>query len=308
MNKDLLLLVEKLSQADPKTLTQKTIKASEECGELAKAVLSYVGAEGAKHKFADKQNILEEVADVMLVALSIGYNLGFSSEQIENMLLQKSTYWAKIQAKEKKSPFPIPFELHVTINHAQVDVDKFKNVCSKLEVKPIVLELIKEDGTKVIDEVMTSSRFFGDNVSVQEELDRISSTLSKEGFEIVRKKIETAPWHPAAPSGGLGKMKEGNYFEAHLDIKVKEESEADLKALALSHGALISHNLNKKYEGYKVYILTLRVYKGFLEEFEAEVSKLYQELLAKGLEVERPNIEYSFYDSKVTHDQIWSKS
>lgn len=307
MNNDLLNIIKQLSKADPKTLPQKTLKLSEESGELAKAVLAFTGADGSKHKFADKQKILEEVADVILVALSVGYNLDFSSEQIENMLYQKSDYWAQIQAKEKKSPFPIPFELHVTVNHGEADLDKFKNVCRNLEVKPIVLELVKEDGTKIIDEVMTSSRFLGDNILVQEELNRISEALQQEGFLITRRKIETAPWHPAAPSNGLGKMKEGNYFEAHVDVKVKEGEETALSNITTKYHALVSHNLRKNHDNFKVYILTLRAYQGYFEPFKEKVDALYQELLDNGWETERPNVEYSFYDSKVDHDSKWSK-
>lgn len=308
MNKDLLNFIAELSRRDPKTLTAKVLKTTEETGELAKAVLAYTAADGSKHKFADKQKVLEEVVDTMLGALSVAYNLEFTHEQVENMLYQKASYWAKLQAKEKKSPFPVPFELHVSILPQRETIPTFKEICQELEVKPIVLELTSASGEKILEEIMTSSKFFGDNVQVQEELERISSRLSLEGFEVVRRKIETAPWHPAAPSQGLGRMKKGNYFEAHMDVKIPYSAEESLNLLAASFGALVSHNERKKTDTTKTYILTLRAYSGFAEEFTEKVKKLQECLLENNFEVERPNVEYSFFDSKASHDAVWSNN
>ena len=52
----------------------------------------------------------------------------------------------------------------------------------------------------VIKDVMTSSVFMGNNTGAYQEMKRISNGLWAAGFEILREKIETVPWHPAAPS------------------------------------------------------------------------------------------------------------
>lgn len=305
MNKETKELVEKLSKNDPKTLKEKVLKTMEELGELSKAVLPFEGAPGSLHKFADKQKILEEVADTILGAISVAYNLDFTHEQIDSMLWQKANYWAKLQSKEKNNPFPIPFELHVTVSKDS-DVEKFKQVCLILGVKPIVLELIKNK-QKVLDEIMTSSIFIGDSVNAQAELEKIADVLKEHGFIVERKKIETAPWHPAAPSKGLGQMKTGNYFEAHLDVRINNEQEEKVIEIAKKFGAEVSVNAKKVQAHQKTLMLTLREYSGFWEEFEPKVNRLYQELLNNNFEVERPNSEYSLYDSAVNHDLVWIK-
>lgn len=304
MNKETKELVEKLSKNDPKTLKEKVLKTMEELGELSKAVLPFEGAPGSLHKFADRQKILEEVADTILGAISVAYNLEFTHDQIDNMLWQKANYWAKLQSKEKNNPFPIPFELHVTVAKDS-EVEKFKQVCLTLGVKPIVLELVK-DNKKVLDEIMTSSIFIGDSVAAQAELEKISKILAVD-FKVERMKIETAPWHPAAPSCGLGQMKQGNYFEAHLDVKVQENQEELIFNIAKYAGAVVSVNSKKVQEASKTIMLTLRSYQGFWEDFEPKVNQLYQTLLSNNFEVERPNTEYSLYDSAVTHDLTWTE-
>ena len=46
---------------------------------------------------------------------------------------------------------------------------------------------------------MTSSKHFGDNRSAYEESERIVKELRNRGYKVVRNKIESVPWHPAAP-------------------------------------------------------------------------------------------------------------
>lgn len=56
-----------------------------------------------------------------------------------------------------------------------------------------------------LKDVMTSSKHFGDNRSAYEEANRIANKLTSFGYKVVRKKIETVPWHPAAPVIPTGK-------------------------------------------------------------------------------------------------------
>jgi hypothetical protein len=50
MNNELLDYIQNLSLRDFKTLSQKALKVSEECGELAKAVLPYDNAYATRHR------------------------------------------------------------------------------------------------------------------------------------------------------------------------------------------------------------------------------------------------------------------
>jgi NTP pyrophosphatase (non-canonical NTP hydrolase) len=190
--------IKQLSLSDKKTLSQKALKTCEEVGELAKAVLPFDSAHGTNHRFVDREKILEEIADVHLTNISIAYSLGFTDEEITDMIHQKSLKWSELQAKEEKAQFPLPFEIHITVDGIEMsdpimcdrrrfDLDYFKRVCSEIEVKPIALDLEINGGS--IRDVMTSSKHFGTNRSAYEESQRIVSELDKCGFDVLRTKI-----------------------------------------------------------------------------------------------------------------------
>ncbi len=234
--------IKQLSLNDKKTLSQKALKTCEEVGELAKAILPFDSASGTHHRFVDKEKILEEIADVHLTNISIAYSLGFTDDEIMNMIHQKSLKWSQLQAKEDNIKFPLPYEIHITVNAVEMrdtilfdrkgfDVDLFRRFYQSIGVKPIVLDLETTDGD--ITDVMTSSKFFGDNRGSYEESQRIVSELEESGFEVLRTKIETVPWHPMAPQKthdeikidgyessykAIDKMPKDCYFESHVGV------------------------------------------------------------------------------------------
>ena len=307
MKKELLDLIKELSLRDPKTLSQKVLKTTEEVGELAKAVLAFENAPQNTHRFSDKQKILEEAIDTMLGALSSAYNVGFESDAIEAMLAKKTEYWAGLQAKERKNPFPLPFEIHVTVDKSS-DIEQFNYTCSKLGIKAICLDLIDYDGNAMVDEMMSSSRFFGNNLEAYEELIRISKGIEQDGFKVVRQKIETTTWHPVVPSKKPGnkKMKVNGYFESHIDIFVKAGRLPELIRIAKPNKAVISHNVKKTNpDGSKKIILTIRAYKGLYEDFKEKSKALFKALAEKGFNPDQELIEFALYDTNVTHDESW---
>lgn len=207
--------IKSLSISDKKTLSQKGLKLVEEVGELARVILPYDSAHGTNHRFIDREAILEEVVDVYLTNISIAHSLGFTDEEFNDMLVKKSEKWSQLQASEEKANFPLPFEIHVTVDASEMrdpimfdekrfDLDLFKKACVEIGVKPIVIDLEINDGSEIQD-VMTSSKHFGDNRSAYEESERISDKLKDWGFRVIRNKIETIPWHPAAPVTSTGK-------------------------------------------------------------------------------------------------------
>ncbi len=80
MSPELFEYIQRLSLADKKTLSQKALKVAEESGELAKVVLPFDNAAGTIHRFIEKGRILEESVDVILTAISIAYELGYTHE------------------------------------------------------------------------------------------------------------------------------------------------------------------------------------------------------------------------------------
>ena len=324
--------IRNLSIQDKKTLSQKALKTCEEVGELAKAILPFDSAPGTNHRFIDRDKVLEEIADVYLTNISIAYSLGFTDEEIEDMIQRKSVKWQEIQAKEDNASFPLPFEIHITVDMSRIVdgdgdslkgrklfVDDFKKQCQYLGVKPIVIELQLENGT--LEDVMTSSKHFGDNRSAYEESERIANKLIKLGYRVVRKKIETVPWHSAAPIiDGILPIPNGCYFESHIGVVITPDEKQELNNFveALNTGledtgvggvAKLSQNFFKKSnDGSKfINMLTYRNNVCGYNTFKDEVEMIKESLISSEFIYEKVEVEYAIYDTNVTHDDVWLK-
>ena len=333
--------IKELSKKDKKTLSQKALKLVEEVGELARVVLPYDSAHGTNHRFIDREALLEEVVDVHLTNISIAHSLGFTEDDLNEMMVRKAEKWATLQAKEDKVTFPLPYEIHVTVDlensytHKHINsgsLKDFKEDCRSIGVKPIVIDLEMKDKSSMKD-VMTSSKFFGDNRTAYEESERIAKRLKEMGYEVVRNKIETVPWHPAAPQDDdkdhplwHGEpIPNGCYFESHIGVLVTKETKPDLEELVdflnesiceFSGTAKLSKNFFKKTEdGRFVNMLTYRSNMVNAKEFEAEVRSIERIISGdndwdmleefRSFEYEKVEIEYAIYDTNVTHDAKW---
>lgn len=263
MDTKLIELIKQLSSSDSKSLSQKALKACEEVGELAKVVLPFENAFACKHRFVDRRAILEEVADVWLTIISIAYNLDFEDSDIEEMIKEKALYWAELQTRDREAKFPAPYEIHVTVKSA--DVSYFKEVCAEINVKPLLLDLQNHSESSVLQELMTSSIHLGNNSSAYTELQRIVNYLIIKGFPVVRQKIETVPWHPAAPSNKHSNpiMPKDCYFESHLAIVANADTVNDLRELVIKQGCHLSSNVFKIIDDKNFKIMcTYRKYEG----------------------------------------------
>jgi NTP pyrophosphatase (non-canonical NTP hydrolase) len=315
--------IKNLSIKDKKTLSQKGLKLVEEVGELARVILPYDSAHGTNHRFIDRESILEEVVDVYLTNISIAHSLGFTDEEFNDMLIKKSEKWSQLQATEEKADFPLPFEIHVTVkpdnSYVEFSIDEFKKDCDLVGVKPIVIELELENGT--LEDVMTSSKHFGDNRSAYEESMRIVNELKIRGYKVVRNKIESVPWHPAAPVISTGKeIPNGCYFESHIGVVITPDEKRSLNYLVnflnsedgyeiieLSGTVKLSQNFFKKSKDGSRFVnmLTYRSNRCGSPKFKLEVEGLKNILTKKGFEFEKVEVEYAVYDTNVTHDAKW---
>lgn len=307
--------IKDLTKNDRKNLTEKVAKLFEEGGELAKVILPFEGAYATNHRVVDKRKILEEVADVYLVNQSILYSLGFSDDEFEEMVFEKSQIWNGLQIKEDRSLSngdTMPYEIHITVNVADgIDIDTYKIHCKEIGVKPIVLALQDQKGTKVMDDVMTSSKFYGNNGEAFSEMKRISKELSTKGYNVIREKIEGSYWHPKAPfkEDGDTKMPEGCYFECHLNVACDDERLKDLSKIAKSTNCHLSSNAFKKFDdGSFTIMMTYRSYDQMFEDFEDHLEFIKNNLKWCGFKLEKEIVEFSIYDTKINHDSKWLES
>ena len=324
MSKYINDFIKDLSIKDKKTLSQKTLKLVEEVGELSRVILPFDSAPGTNHRFSDREKILEEVVDVYLSNISIAHSLGFTEEEFNEMLNKKTDKWAKLQLKEAEVTFPLPYEIHVTVdtseNFFECDIDGFKSKCQEIDVKPIVLDLEMKEGT--LKDIMTSSKHFGDNRTAYEEANRIANKLTSFGYKVVRNKIETVPWHPAAPTFKTGEpIPNGCYFESHIGVVISPDEKGALQEfvqglndrcteagrIEIGGTCKLSQNFFKKSkDGSKfVNMLTYRDNMTCREDFEHGVEAIKWSLDKCGFEFEKVEVEYALYDTNVNHDSKW---
>jgi NTP pyrophosphatase (non-canonical NTP hydrolase) len=310
---DVLDTIKQLCAIDEKTLSQKALKLGEEFGELAKAVLPYENGFATTHRFVTSTKILEEVADTMLCALSIAYDLGFSDGDLRDMMVEKCLKWSKLQQANIKGRFPLPFEIHITVKLPGPNmVEYFKDVCNDIGVKPIVLDL-----KAGVQDVMTSSVIMSDNKGAYEEMCRISELLKVHNFNVIRDKIETVPWHPAAPLVHED-VNINRYFECHINIVVNDNERAKLIDWndTFDVGGHFSKNVFKRIndEDY-VQMLTLRsstitklnvtTAPTFIQYITNVLERLNTDLGLRDGAVLKHTIEYAIYDTNIAHDTSW---
>lgn len=101
---DILLdLIFEISRSkEGKSLQELVLKCTEELGELSQAVLSFTGAVGCGYKNLDKNDVIEELADVLLVDLAIVAKLGITKEDFKLIIQKKLNKWnEKISNNDK---------------------------------------------------------------------------------------------------------------------------------------------------------------------------------------------------------------
>lgn len=309
---DLNEYIKDLTKNDKKTLIQKVAKLFEEGGELSKVILPYEGAYATNHRVVDKRRILEEVADVYLVNQSILYSLDFTDAEFEDMVLRKAQIWNGLQVKEDRAlakSDKMPYEIHITVNCEKgIDIDKYKFDCNHIGVKPIVLALQDQNANKVMDDVMTSSKYYGNNGEAFDEMKRISKELTTCGYNVIREKIEASYWHQKAPfkADGDVSMPEGCYFECHFNVECTEEMLPQLTKIAKSTDCHLSKNAFKIYDnGVFTIMMTYRSYTKMYEDFEDHLDFIKSNLSMRGFKLEKEIVEFSIYDTRIKHDSKW---
>ena len=202
-----------------------------------------------------------------------------------------------------------PYEIHVTVRNA--DIPSFKRFCANNSLKPIVLDLQDRTGTTVIQDVMTSERFYGEADPGSAFIHSINTAkkLRDAGYEVVRQKVETAPWHSLVPDTfPLGNTILDNYFECHIAVSLTPDRMNELRNLSEILGVHMSRNIFKDHQETVTILLTYREYNTYREAFVKQILNIVGMLKAADFEVAKTEIEYCLWDSNHTHDKAWLKA
>ncbi len=196
---------------------------------------------------------------------------------------------------------PIVYEIHVTVKNARVP--EFQAACAALDVKSVLLELQREDHDSLFD-LMTSSTFRGeDQWDAQFKTLEIGTALTAKGFEVIRYKIETVPWHPAARK----RKGDNQYFETHLPITLRNATDAfGIGYLANEFGLHLSRNTFKKNaDGTQIVMATYRTFDD-VDTFLERTHEIADAIRDAGFTLDKIISEFAIYDSKVEHDSVWT--
>lgn len=295
--------IKDLSIADKKNLCQKTLKISEELGELSDRVLAFEEAPQHLHKIADGGEILEESVDVLLAAFSVPLSLGFDFSEIYSMMLKKANKWQGLQHQEKHDKFV--FEIHLYFKIDNDALDTFKNDCVAVGTKAIIVD--NESGKNLSRDVMTSSKVYGSYKDAENHSKKLISLMGdiatenpKYYHKPFRKKIEVATNHPLANISMEDMRQQGMYFESHIQVLLFDEKEREDLIILLSsiHSDFhLSKNPFKKVGNGFVQMVNVREQYTTKEMFEQQISNVYLTLLNKQFQVlEKPELEFCVFD------------
>lgn len=91
--------IQQLSLQEKKTIMERFVKLSEECGELAQELLISAKASGSHYKSQSEDGILGEAVDITLVALSIFFCAGGSEDELATIAKEKCAKWQRYQLR-----------------------------------------------------------------------------------------------------------------------------------------------------------------------------------------------------------------
>lgn len=214
-------------------------------------------------------------------------------------------------SKEAIMAKTLPYEFHVTVDAINTNTEKFTKVCCDIGTKAIVLDLGINNGSALSDYMTSSKRQYETDDEAFAELYRLADGLAGAGFVVIRRKIETAPWHSAAPQVDGDTMPDGSYFESHLAIGIAPNQIEQLRnGIVDTTDRLplhLSRNVFKKINDGKVVIMsTLRDYDVHRNAFETKVADSQERIRELGFSlIKPPIIEFALYDSNTHQDDKW---
>lgn len=184
------------------------------------------------------------------------------------------------------------FEVHVTVKSK--NIEQFKEDCSSINVKPIVINMENVNE----QQVMTSSKHRSDNYIVI--CDSIKNQLISKGYNIERIKVEKNPSEV--------KDNEHIYFESHLRVSFddKEQNKILLSQILKKHNVHLSRNMFKKHKDKCFYMCTLRNKNTNITSFRNQIEKVKNEIsLNKLFEIDKIEVEECIFDSNESLDNNW---
>lgn len=202
-----------------------------------------------------------------------------------------------------RSTMKQPYEIHLTIACDESTLDRFKEACAVVGVKPLLVQL---GAFNTLRDVMTSSSgTYGPTELYHRVQCLIEHFRDEFCFDVIRAKIETAPWHPMAMRP-VKEMDPSQYFESHIPVRISTITALQsLKEICVSEDMHLSSNAFKVNDEFRTIMITYRSTRYNYEEFPRVVKNKCMLLMKQGFDIEEPEVEYAIYDSNRMHDSKW---
>lgn len=190
------------------------------------------------------------------------------------------------------------YEIHITVEFS--DAMKFVELCSEINSKPIIIAFDKDT---IPSQFMTSDTVPDDLLKTYARMSEVVNFFKSKGINILRKKIETVPWHPDAKKKKIAKKQ---YFETHFGLELSSKEDVDkLRKEIPIHW---SRNAFKRFDdGRFIQMGTFRLAECSATFFplKAHYKRLIEEL---GFPIKKEITEFCLYDSNLDLDKEWMKS
>ncbi|MFC4911281.1 hypothetical protein [Actinomadura gamaensis] len=194
------------------------------------------------------------------------------------------------------------FEIHLTV--AAPDAPRAREVAAARGWKLTLIELARG---RTPSQPMLSLRRSGTGGEVVAEAGRAADGLRADGLEVVRVKVEAAPWNAGVPRTDAEGEALGSYFEHH--VKLLLGADADLGALtatAVRHGAHVSRNVRRvRADGRAERFVTQRCHRVGAPTATARLDALVKALRAARHEIAEVEREYVVHDDTPSLDDGW---
>lgn len=195
------------------------------------------------------------------------------------------------------------FESHVTVEPC--DPPAFAAACERLQVKCLWIE---QEGARPV-QPMTASFHHGTFKDAMTAMNRQAQTLTKDGFRVIRTKLEAVGRHRDIPQTDedAARAPAANYFEHHLNVAVPPGTDLpELMAACRALGASLSRNARKSpVNGVEERFVTMRTYRQGQREANARFEPVLALFEQRGLAVRNRVREYTVFDSALDVDRGW---
>lgn len=196
-----------------------------------------------------------------------------------------------------------PYQLHITVEF-RIEPDdlmepwyRFKEACENLGMKPLWIRNHMFEH-KSIHEFITVRNVNTSQIEAVNTLDVDGQNLSAAGFNVIRSKIETVPWHPDATNPS-----KDQYFETHIKLNGDAPISAWEQLTDIQEDQKLYHSQSLQSE-----YVTFREYGVSYESYKRDLNWAIHKVRECGFTLSDKIIsEFALYDSNVHLDDRWMK-